>query len=183
MQKSLKALFGVHHGLDEKSVNFLTQALEKNNLPGFDYIEFKQSIGNLGNLGMDEPTMFKSAYATAATVGLTKEKLLKTAEHYKNILTTEKTQFDAAVQKQVDQKVRSKQVEVEKLRKMIEEHQAKIKELEAKIAAAQSTVEQADDLIEAELAKIENTKNGFDTTLRALMNEIDRDILNIQQYL
>ena len=183
MQKSLKALFGVHHGLDEKSVNFLTQALEKNNLPGFDYIEFKQSIGNLVNLGMDEATMFKSAYATAITVGLTKEKLLDTAAHYKKILTKEKSDFDAAVQKQVEQKVRTKQMEVEKLRKQIEAYQAKIKELEAKVATDQSTVDQSGDLIEAELAKIENTQNGFDTTLRALMNEIDRDILNIQQYL
>lgn len=183
MQKNLKALFGVHHGLDEKSVNFLTQALEKNNLPGFDYIEFKQSIGNLTDLGIDEPTMFKSAYGTAATVGLTKEKLLQTAEHYKKILTKEKSEFDAAVQKQVNQKVRSKQVEVEQLRKQIEAYQNKIKELESKIATDQAEVDQSGDLIEAELAKIENTKNGFDTTLRALMNEIDRDILNIQQYL
>lgn len=183
MQKSLKALFGIHHGLDEKSVDFLTQALEKNNLPGFDYIEFKQSIGNQVSLGIDEPTMFKSAFATAATVGLTKEKLLKTADHYKKILTNEKTQFDAALQKQVDQRVRSKQVEVEKLRKQIEEYQAKIKELEGKISAAQTTIDQADDLIQGALEKIESTKDGFEATLRALMNEIDRDILNIQQYL
>ncbi|MBK9492524.1 MAG: hypothetical protein IPO07_29855 [Haliscomenobacter sp.] len=46
-----------------------------------------------------------------------------------------KTQFDAALQKQVDQRVRSKQVEVEKLRKQIEEYQSKIKELEGKISA------------------------------------------------
>lgn len=183
MQKSLKALFGVHHGLDEKSVDFLTQALEKNNLPGFDYIEFKQSIGNLIDLGMDEPTMYKSAYATATTVGLTKEKLLKTADHYKKILTNEKSQFDAAMQKQVEQRVRSKQLEVEKLRKQIEEFQTKIKELEAKIVASQSTIDQADDLIQGALEKIESTKDGFEGTLRALMNEIDRDILNIQQYL
>jgi len=40
MQKNLTALFGENHLLDEKSVAFLTNALEKNNLPGFDYIEF-----------------------------------------------------------------------------------------------------------------------------------------------
>jgi chromosome segregation ATPase len=183
MQKSLKTLFGVHHGLDEKSVDFLISALEKNNLPGFDYIEFKQSLGNLAQIQIDEPTALKSAFATAATVGLTKEKLLATAEHYKKLLTTEKSQFDVALQKQIEQRVNSKQTEVEKLRKQIEEYASKIKELETKISQAQSTIEQADDLINAAKERIETTKDGFEATLRAIMNEIDRDIMNIQQYL
>lgn len=183
MQKSLKTLFGVHHGLDEKSVDFLISALEKNNLPGFDYIEFKQSLGNLAQLQIDEPTALKSAFATAATVGLTKEKLLATAEHYKKLLTNEKSQFDVALQKQIEQRVNSKQFEVEKLRKQIEEYASKIKELETKISQAQSTIEQADDLINAAKERIETTKDGFEATLRAIMNEIDRDIMNIQQYL
>lgn len=183
MQKSLKTLFGIHHGLDEKSVDFLIGALEKNNLPGFDYIEFKQSLGNLAQLNMDEATALRSAFATAATVGLTKDKLLNTAEHYKKILTNEKSQFDVAVEKQIQQRVLSKQSEVDKLKKQIEDYQNKIQELEQKIAQAQSTIEQADDLINAAKERIETTKDGFESTLRAIMNEIDRDIRNIQQYL
>ena len=79
MQKNLKNIFGNDHGLDEKSVDYLTSALAKNNLPGFDYLEFKQSLAALADLGMDEPTAIKSAFATASTVGLTKDKLVKTA--------------------------------------------------------------------------------------------------------
>ena len=76
MQKDLKSLFGATHGLDEKSLNFLVKALEKNNLPGFDYIEFKQSLGSLLSMDMLEETAFKSVFATATSVGLTKDKLL-----------------------------------------------------------------------------------------------------------
>ena len=47
MKKILKNIFGSHHGLDQKSVDFLINALEKNNLPGFDYIEFKQALSAL----------------------------------------------------------------------------------------------------------------------------------------
>ena len=54
MSKNLKALFGEDHLLDEKSISFLTDALEKNNLPGFDYIEFKQSMASLAKLNIDE---------------------------------------------------------------------------------------------------------------------------------
>jgi hypothetical protein len=101
MQNKLKAIFGNHHGLDEKSIEYLTKALEKKNLPGLDYLEFKQSLGALLDMDMEETMAFKSAFATSATMGLTKEKLRKTAEHYKNVLTEEKEQFDAALEKQV----------------------------------------------------------------------------------
>ena len=128
MQKDLKSLFGEIHGLDEKSLNFLVKALEKNNLPGFDYIEFKQSLSNLIAMDMSEETAFKSVYATAVSVGLTKEKLLKSAVHYKQILNKEKDQFDAALQKQMTQRVEGKLKEVQKLKGQIEEYHKKIAE-------------------------------------------------------
>jgi chromosome segregation ATPase len=176
-------MFNGLNGLDEKSVDFLTNSLTKNNLPGFDYLEFKQSLGNLSALGMDEGTALRSAYATAATVGLTKDKLLKTAEHYKSVLNREKGQFDVALQKQIDQKVKAKQTEVDKLRKQVEDYMAKIRELESRIAEAQKTIADSDGVIQAAMEKIETTKDGFETTLKVLMNEIDRDIQNIQHYL
>lgn len=183
MLKDLKILFGEHHGLDERSVDFLTKALEKNNLPGFDYIEFKQSLAALTGMSMEEETAFKSAFATASTVGLTKDKLLKTAEHYKKILSKEKEQFDAALQKQMVQRVSSKQKEVEKLRKQIEEYKAKIEQLQEKIDKSQHTIDTADEHIQEAKSKIVSTKENFEHTLTSIVNQIDQDIENINRYL
>ncbi|MFM8488452.1 MAG: hypothetical protein ACKOCH_19125, partial [Bacteroidota bacterium] len=58
-----------------------------------------------------------------------------------------------------------------------------IKELEAKIQQDQSAISQNDDLIQESMAKIESTKDGFESTVRALLSEIDRDIQQIQLYL
>ncbi len=183
MQKSLKTLFGDHHGLDERSVDFLTKALERNNLPGFDYIEYKQSLHALASMDMDESTTYRSAFATASTLGLTKDKLLQTAEHYKKILANEKQQFDAALEKQVQQRVKSKQAEVKKLEQQVAEYREKIQDLEKKIAQAQETIDKADDLIQSAKDKIESTKDGFEHTLQSIVNEIDRDIANINEHL
>ncbi|MEZ4920023.1 MAG: hypothetical protein R2792_13045 [Saprospiraceae bacterium] len=71
---------------DEKSLTFLTQAIEKNNLPGFDYFEFKRAVSSLLQMDIDEATAYKSAFATAATMGLTKDKLLETASYYRNVV-------------------------------------------------------------------------------------------------
>ncbi len=183
MKKKLKALFGTHHNLDEKSIDFLTRALEKNNLPGFDYIEFKQSLGALREMDIEEPTAMRSAYATASTVGLTKEKLLKTAEHYKQVLSNEKKQFDAALEKQIQQKVKSKEQEIEKLKKQVEEYKAKIEELQEKIDRGQSTIDHADEHINEAKNKILSTKENFEHTWQSIRNEIDKDIENIEKYL
>jgi chromosome segregation ATPase len=183
MQKDLKKIFGDHHGLDERSVEFLTGALAKSNLPGFDYLEFKQSLAALSALNMEEETAIKSAYATAATVGLTKDKLLKTAQHYKQVLNSEKQQFDAALQKQIDSKIKGKAAEVAKLKKQVEEYQAKIAQLEAQIAKSQETIDHAYEHINAAKEKIDATRENFEHTLQSVFNQIDKDIENINKYL
>ncbi|MCI5083331.1 MAG: hypothetical protein MRY78_16660 [Saprospiraceae bacterium] len=183
MHKDLKSLFGSHHGLDDKSIEFLTKALEKNNLPGFDYIEFKQSLGALSGMGMDEGTSFKSAFATASTMGLTKDKLLKTADHYKKILANEKKQFDAALQKQLQQRVDSKVQEVEKLKKKVEEYKEKIRQLEEQIAKSQNTIDHADEHIQGAREKIEQTRENFEYALQSILNEINKDVENIETFL
>lgn len=184
MQKNLKNIFGSHHGLDEKSVDFLINALDKNNLPGFDYIEFKQSLSALHDqMDIEEATAYKSTFATASVLGLTKEKLLKTADHYRSILNAEKVQFDAALEKQVEQRVVSKQQEVAKLRKQIEEYKKAIADLEKKIASANDIISRADDEIAGTKDKIESTREAFERTLQSILNQIQLDMESINKHL
>ena len=183
MQKNLTALFGENHLLDERSVAFLTNALEKNNLPGFDYIEFKQSMAALAQMNLDEATAMKSAYATAATVGLTKDKLLQTAAHYKKIVDGERAGFAKAMAKQTIEKVSGKEKEVETLRATIEKQKQQIKQLEDQIAKYQKTIDSADEDVKAAKAKIDAAKEKFDFAHQSVMNQIDKDIENIQKYL
>ena len=183
MSKDLQKIFGSHHGLDEKSIQFLTKALGKNNLPGFDYLEFKQSLSALSEMQMDEATAIKSAFATAATVGLTKPKLLETASHYKSVLNKEKSQFDIALQKQMDQRVSSKLGEVEKLKAQIVKQQEQIKKLQEQIAKSQATIDNADKHVQEAKDKIRQTKENFEHTYQSILNQIDKDIENINTYL
>ena len=183
MKKDLKDIFGTVTGLDDRSIQFLTDALSKNNLPGFDYLEFKQSLSVLISMDMDEVTAFKSAFATASTMGLTKEKLLKTATHYKVVLDREKSQFDAALEKQLQQRVEGKRQEVEKLKKQVEEYKKKIIQLQEQIDRSQATIDNADSNIQSALERIESTKENFEHTLQSIKNQIDKDIENINLYI
>ncbi|MEN9612307.1 MAG: hypothetical protein RLZZ628_3121, partial [Bacteroidota bacterium] len=48
----MKNLFGSPDA-DSKSLEFLTKVIERNNLPGFDYLEFKGAIENLSKFHSD----------------------------------------------------------------------------------------------------------------------------------
>lgn len=183
MNKDLKTIFGAQHGLDDKTVNFLTNALEKSNLPGFDYLEFKQAMAALAKMDMDEPTAFKSAFAAASTMGLTKEKLIKTANHYKVVLNKENQQFGIALQNQTKTRVNGKLQEVEHLKEQIVKHQQKIVQLEEQVKKFQATIDNADNDVQEAKARIEGTKENFLLTYQSIMNEIDKDIENIDLFL
>lgn len=179
----MKNMFGEHHGLDERSMDSLLQSLEKENLPGFDYLEFKQALSRLQEMGMEESVAYKSAFATASTMGLTKEKLLKTAAHYKQVLAREKSSFDNALKKQMKDRVDGKLREVEMLKKRVEEYRKKIKQLEQQIEKSEKTIAQADGEVQAAKDSIVGVKERFETTLQAILNQIDKDVDDITNYL
>lgn len=183
MQQDLKEIFGDTTGLDPKSIESLTTALEKSNLPGFDYLEFKLSLGRLAMMNLPEEMAYKSAFATASTVGLTKEKLLTTGQHYKKVLFDEKEQFNFALHGQMQKRVNNKKEEVEKLKSQIQAWQEQISNLQNQIAKSQATIDDAGNQIESEMKKIQATKDNFDRTHQSIMNQIELDIQNIQKYL
>ena len=65
-QPVAKAAFQASPGkVSSKFMEILFKAMEDNNLDGFDYLEFKQSLKSLEKMPMDEQTRFKSAFAMA----------------------------------------------------------------------------------------------------------------------
>jgi len=114
---------------------------------------------------------------------MTKDKLLQTATHYQKIIDGEKAGFAKAMAKQTMEKVAGKEKEVETLRATIEKHKEQIKQLEAQIAKYQKTIDGADEQVKAAKAKIDGAKEKFDFAHQSVMNQIDKDIENIQKYI
>ncbi len=183
MAGNFQKIFDEINGLDEKSKNSLIRALEQNNLKGFDYLEFRQSLQALTAMQMDESTSYKSAFATASTMGLTKDKLLKTAEHYKQILSKEKGKFDQALQGQIQQRISGRQEEAKKLAAAIKQHEEQILKLKEKIKAYQGKIDNSQNLIDADKAKIEQTRNNFESTYTNILSAIESDIQKINNLL
>ena len=44
MSSDLLKLFGIGTDIDKRSATFLTKAISDNDLPGFDYLEYKKAL-------------------------------------------------------------------------------------------------------------------------------------------
>lgn len=183
MNKNLSALFAYLDNLDTRSSQFLMKALESNNLPGFDYIEFKQSLGALVSMNMDEGIAFKSAFATAATMGLTKQKLLESATHYKQVLQKEKGQFDVALKNRIQQRVGAKLEENKRHESRLKQVEDQIKRLEAEIVQIKKQIAKNDNSRELEEQKLTVQQENFEKTYVKIQEEIDKDTNKINQFL
>ena len=176
MKENFISIFELPEGYDEKSISLLLNAINTNSLQGFDYIKYKQSIQAMLSMNIDEDTALKSTLATASTMGITKEKLLKTVAHYRRVLDDEKNLFDNALKNQMNQRVASRLEESEYLEKKIVEYQEKIKELESELVKMKDKIASAGDHIKVEKTKIIETKDRFEQSYKAIVKTLDKDI-------
>jgi flagellin-like hook-associated protein FlgL len=177
-----KSLFSAE-GLDDRSLEFLVNAIEQNNLPGFDYFEFKRAVVNLQEMQLEESIAYKSAFTTAATVGLTKDKLVETANYYRNLLLKEKDQFETALSAQHANKIHAREADVKRLQDQIERHKAEVSRLQDEIGGYLNEVEAAQTQMSVDAEKLDKARSNFDKAHQAVLLHIDRDVENIHKYL
>lgn len=168
---------------DEKFVNMLLGAIDKNNIEGFDYLEYKQSLQNLSNVEMDEETKYKSAMAMAKTMGATPQKLVTSANHYIKILTAEENKFLEAFKNQQSAQVNSRNQEISNLEKSINLKTKKIEELKKEIETEKKTLESKKTNINQAIAKVASTKDRFYLAYNIVVSQIKADLEKIKKYL
>ncbi len=175
MTINLKDLFAVSDEMNDKVVIKLLAALKDGQKADFDYLKFKLSYKSLCKMGMDESTAAKSAYLTASTMGLTKENLLQTVQHYKNILNKEKEQFALALKNQIANNIDSKIIEIKKMNDAIEANIRKMEQIEKEQVLIKSEIQKLEKNTESAKVKIEETRDKFKFTFDKLYGEVEED--------
>ena len=166
-----------------KFTNILLQAMEANNLDGFDYLEYKQSLHNLAKMPMDEATRYKSAFAAASTMGATPDKLIKTAHFYIDILKKEQDKFAQALAHQKSKQIGDKSQLIEQHENLIKEKTRQIEQLKKEIDQHRAKSEEMKKSISQATVKVETTKNNFVASYNLVLSQIQKDIENMKKYL
>lgn len=167
----------------EKFISILSKALEKNNLEGFDYLEFRQSLKSLANMQMDERTQFQSAAAMAKTMNVTPENLLTSAQHYLDVLAIEDQKFKQALSGQQQKQIGSKEQNIQELDQIVKDKSARIQQLQKEIEADQKKAASLRSQIEKASVKMQQTSADFEASYNGVVERIANDVKNIKTYL
>ena len=169
--------------VSDKFLKILFGALEKSNLDGFDYLEYKKSLRNLEKMDMDDATRYKSAFAMAQTMNATPQKLIQTAEHYLKALSEEETKFEQALANQRSKQIQGKEKKNQELDQMIRDKAEQIKKLSAEIESHQQQMEKQAKEIQKAANKVAQTKADFEASYQTIVGQIREDVEKMKQYL
>lgn len=169
--------------LNAKQVEFLLGAMEKANLEGLDYLEFKQSLEALNKMPMDEETRYKSAYAVAASMGANVHKLIQTADHYRQVLEKAKKEYETKNLKQERDKVEKSKKTVLAFEAGVKKKRAQIEQLKKQIDAEERKMIDSISKAKQEIGALAKMEEEFAYSYKYIKSKIDKDVKNMREYL
>lgn len=170
----------VSNAPDPKFIDILLKAIDSNNMDGFDYLEFKQTLQGLANVNTDETTKYSSALAMAKTMGSSKDFILKSAGHYLDVLKREESKFSDALQAQ-KLRIESNQNDgLVNLEKSIVQKKAQVEKLLAEIKNDEANLLSKKDEISQDANKLQATAANFKGAYSLVTNQIIEDAEKIK---
>jgi len=176
MAIDLRELFQLYKDeLNDRMEQSVLEAIHSGALDGFDYLKFKHSVTNLMKMDLDERTAIKSAFTTAQSMGLDKEKLVQTISHYENIVQNEMVKFTDALRNQISKNIDGLRLDQDKLEKIKQENQRKIEQLQRENDIIGQNVTKLAEELAANEAKIVATRENFKHVCDTINDKIKAD--------
>jgi septal ring factor EnvC (AmiA/AmiB activator) len=161
----------------------LEDAIVASNLPGFDYLEFRDALVNMKDLPLPEAQKFQAVFATAQSMKVDKGKLLEAIDHYLKVVEKSSADFKAYIDGVTEKEVTSKSGTVDRLDQEMQKNAAEIQRL---TQVVQELKKQQDavrmEVAQAEL-EISNKKAAFEATQAAVTQNLTSDRSKIETYL
>jgi hypothetical protein len=141
---------------------------------GTDYKEFSDSKLDIDNI-TDEETRYKTAFNVLKRTGLTKERLLSTAQEYHNLIGRDLNAFQGAHKQQYQKEVLQREQLIQKKAEELQALSLKMNELKKDISQLSQSLTEIKD-------KMNITKNSFLLAGENMQNEIQNEIQKIEKY-
>jgi methyl-accepting chemotaxis protein len=172
--------------VNRKFVEHFVELLEKANLPGPDYFEFKQALKSMEGLGLSEEKQYQASWASFRAIsGGVKDTtvLMTSASQYVGVLDRDRASFLKDVEKAINDRVGSLNQELNKLQEDNKTYARQIVELQEKINANNGRLEKINGEIQEQSAKINDNRDSYDITYHSMMEQINSDVAKINKYL
>lgn len=164
----------------DKFEKHFEKLFDQANLPGPDYFEFWKMMETLEAHIPDEKARIAAVFASLSIQGLSKQKLIESATHYKMVLQKDKAEFERAFNQKVNAELDNRKKHIADLEKKIAANSEMIQKLTQEITASQKNIATLKSEIVMEEQKLMVNKGGYTVACEAMMKHIHDDIQKIQ---
>lgn len=171
--------------IDTKFVGHFADVLEKANIEGPDYFEYRETLKSLADIGLDEGKRYQAAWASfrAMTGQADTSVLTNTANQYLTVLNADREQFLKSVETALAERVGGLQNEQKRLQADNEALQKQITDLQNRLTANTDRLGKIDGEMTEQSQKLTQNRQNFEATYASFTNQIKQDVSNIQTYL
>jgi hypothetical protein len=164
----------------DKFEKHFEKIFEQANLPGPDYYEFFKMMETLEAHIKDEKARISATFASLTIQGMTKEKLVETANKYKELINQDKLTFEKVANDKSEKEIGQKRKDLQQMEETLVRHSEMIQKLTKEITETQISMGRLKSTITEEEQKLAKNKQGYLMACEAMMRKITDDITKIQ---
>ena len=173
----------VDSGKKEQYIEHLKKVMKDANIPGPDYYEFELALESMKSLPIDEKTKFITIFAGFQVQGVTKDKLVETANHYIDIISGVKEGFEKDVENAFNTDVKAEEDQITQIESQNQEIDKQMIELTNKKLANQESIKTLKESITHHTNQINGQKSDFDIAYNEQVSDINKNIELINTHL
>lgn len=164
-----------------KFMQHFDELFDQANLPGPDYYEFAKMCQAMSALPDD--TKFNAAFSGLQVQGLTKVRLLESAQHYIAIIDEDAAKFNTAIDQKILADVKQKRATIEKKKNALNEKVQLIAQLQAELNT--DTVEISTLTLDADDQERKATEKGiiYKQACQLKKDQISGDLAKINNHI
>jgi uncharacterized phage infection (PIP) family protein YhgE len=171
--------------VDAKFAEHFAGVLAKNNLPGPDYFEFRETLRSLASLGLSEDQQYQAAWASFKALGGAPDvsRLTGTANQYLTILGKDREAFGQSVEAAIAERVGGLQREQQQLQADTEALTRQLAEIQQKLAANTARLAAIGGEVAEQSGRLNQNRQNYEATYSHFTSQIRADLARIAQYL
>ena len=167
----------------EKFASHFDSLFDQANLPGPDYYEFSKMVAAINAPGMAEDTKMTAAFTGLGIQGLTKQKLLDSANQYIAIIDEDSRKFEDALKNKIDTELEARKKKASSIAEKIKQTEELIKKMQDEMQQDRLQIDVINKEVAEQEAAISSKVTGYRTASEARKQMIAADIQKINTYL
>lgn len=177
------SVFAPNAGFNQEMYDKIMTVLEKNNMDGFDYFEFRQSVVNANAMPLPEADKYRTIFSMAKPFGVTKEKLLSSIDFYVQKLDEHKQGFANYIASLREQEVTTREQKRVNNEALIQQKNEMIRQLNDEINVLHQECTALSTEVYAQNAQITTKEQSFASTFDVVVKQLSDDRTKIDTYI